>query len=49
MTISEARLKELIRTEKKLNALEAGGVENWEYYENSLWQFAHWQEMTKNI
>jgi len=34
--ISSQRLKELERTEKKLQALEAGGVDNWENYDDSL-------------
>jgi len=34
--ISAKRLKELERAESKLNALEAGGVDNWDYYGESL-------------
>jgi len=34
--LSEQRIKELERAESKLNALECGGVDNWEFYENSL-------------
>ena len=30
------RMKELLRAEAKLNALEAGGVDNWEWYGESL-------------
>lgn len=36
MKITEERLKELERAESKLNALEAGGVDNWEWYGDSL-------------
>lgn len=36
MNISEERLKELEDAETKLLALEAGGVDNWEYYDKSL-------------
>lgn len=34
--ITAQRLKELERAEAKLNALEAGGVDNWEWYGESL-------------
>lgn len=34
--ISEKRLKELERAQAKLLALEAGGVDNWEWYGESL-------------
>lgn len=34
--VEEKRLAELLREEWKLNALEAGGVDNWEWYEESL-------------
>ena len=34
--ISEKRLKELERAASKLQALEAGGVDNWEWYCESL-------------
>lgn len=34
--ISEKRLKELERAAAKLRALEAGGVDNWEWYGESL-------------
>ena len=36
ITISKTRYKELLRTEKELAALEAGGVDNWEWYSESL-------------
>lgn len=34
--ISEKRLKELERAAAKLQALENGGVDNWEWYSESL-------------
>ena len=34
--ISAKRLKELERSAAKLNALECGGVDNWEWYGESL-------------
>lgn len=34
--ISEKRLKELERAASKLQALEVGGVDNWEWYSESL-------------
>lgn len=39
MEISNKRIKELIDSEAKLHALEGGGVDNWEGYENSLEQY----------
>ncbi len=36
VTISKARLKELIRAEKELSCLHMGGVDNWEWYHESL-------------
>ena len=34
--ISKARLEQLERQASKLDALEAGGVDNWEWYDESL-------------
>lgn len=34
--VEESRLAELLRKEWKLQALEAGGVDNWEWYDESL-------------
>lgn len=34
--VDESRLAELIREEQKLKLLENGGVDNWEWYEDSL-------------
>ena len=36
LTINEGRLQELLRIERKMGFLEAGGVDNWEWYEESL-------------
>ncbi|WWT40920.1 hypothetical protein [Klebsiella phage 175007] len=36
VTISEARLKYLESRDEILSALEAGGVDNWEWYSESL-------------
>lgn len=36
MSFSNSRIKELERAEAKLSALESGGVDNWEYYDDSL-------------
>lgn len=37
--ISESRLRDLLHSEAKLNALEAGGVDNWSWYGDSLRDF----------
>jgi hypothetical protein len=34
--MSSKRIQELLNAERKLNALEAGGVDNWEWYDESL-------------
>ena len=34
--MNKDRMKELIRAEKKLRALEHGGVDNWEFYDESM-------------
>jgi hypothetical protein len=36
VTISKSFYESLLRTEKELLALEAGGVDNWEWYSESL-------------
>lgn len=36
VTISQKRYKELLEAEKELSALHAGGVDNWEWYSESL-------------
>lgn len=37
--IEESRLKELLEIEARLAALEYGGVDNWEWYGESLSQY----------
>lgn len=39
MKIDRKRLKELELAEMKLNALEVGGVDNWEFYGDALDEF----------
>lgn len=34
--VEESRLAELLRKEWELRALETGGVDNWEWYDESL-------------
>mgnify|MGYP003653641505 CR=1 FL=1 len=34
--LTDKRIQELLRAESKLNALEAGGVDNWQHYDDSL-------------
>lgn len=36
MEISEERYQQLIKAEKKLMALEAAGVDNWEWYGEAI-------------
>jgi len=36
ITITTARYDELLKSEAILNALQAGGVDNWEWYDQSL-------------
>lgn len=36
VTISKKRHDELLESERILNALYAGGVDNWEWYDESL-------------
>jgi hypothetical protein len=40
MKVSPLRILELERAERKLEALEAGGVDNWEGYSDSLHEYA---------
>jgi len=39
MSLSQTRIEELEKAEQKLNALEAGGVDNWDGYDDSLVDF----------
>lgn len=47
--ISEKELKELMRAKAKLDALEAGGVDNWEWYGESLKEFRKETELEELI
>lgn len=38
-TISKEEYEELLERDRKLSALEAGGVDNWEWYDESLSQY----------
>lgn len=39
VTISLERYNELLKSEDKLTALEDGGVDNWDWYDESLRDF----------
>jgi hypothetical protein len=45
--ISEQRLRQLERAERKLNALESGGVDNWEWYSESLKDYFKEEELAE--
>ena len=49
MNISKERLKELERMESKLNALESGGVDNWDFYDECLTEYNKEQEMESEL
>lgn len=49
MEISRDRLKQLLDAERKLNALEAGGVDNWEFYGEALSSFFKEEEREELI
>lgn len=36
ITISMSRYEQLMASERKLEALEAGGVDNWEWYDEAM-------------
>lgn len=46
--LSDKRIRELERAEKKLQALEAGGVDNWEWYSESLTEY-HFEESYEEL
>jgi len=48
MSLSAQRLKELERAEAKLAALEAGGVDNWEWYGESLKSYNEENELEES-
>ena len=43
--ITPKRFKQLERSEAKLNALEAGGVDNWDFYDESLKEYCAVNEL----
>lgn len=43
--ISMERYKELLAAERKLLCLEAGGVDNWEWYSESLQDCGYWDDV----
>lgn len=47
--VSAKELKELKRAKAKLDALEAGGVDNWEWYGESLKEFRKETELEELI
>jgi hypothetical protein len=47
--VSAKELKELRRAKAKLSALEAGGVDNWEWYGESLKEFRKESELEELI
>lgn len=50
--IEESRLKELLEIEARLAALEYGGVDNWEWYGESLShyldEYCEWNSINRN-
>jgi hypothetical protein len=44
ITITKKQYDELVLNQKKLRALEAGGVDNWEWYGDSLREFLDEEE-----
>ena len=56
VTISAARLRELEDAQEQLQALEAGGVGNWEWYDESMRPYRvrkeqeeKWEELVEEI
>ena len=49
LKISKTRLKQLERMEAKLNALESGGVDDWDFYDDALEQYHLENEMEERI
>ena len=50
--IEESRLKQLLESEARLDALEYGGVDNWEWYGESLShyldEYCEWNSINRN-
>jgi|SRR6478735_35505 len=47
--ISKKRLKELEKAEAKLNALENGGVDNWEWYDQAMTAYNDSVELEEKV
>lgn len=48
VTITQKRLDELEKAEAKLQALQNGGVDNWEWYDDSMDSYREWLEEREN-
>jgi len=48
MEITKQRIKELLRAEDKLNALEGAGVDNWDFYGEALKEYDAENELEEN-
>lgn len=44
--LTENQLKSLLEDQATLEALENGGVDNWEWYSESLYESPYWNEST---
>lgn len=42
--LSKKQYEELLRAQRKLSALEAGGVDNWEWYDEAMREFRQEEE-----
>ena len=49
MEITAKRLEELEKIERKMCALEAGGVDNWEWYDESLKEFRKEEDIQETL
>lgn len=47
--IDAKKLKELERAQAKLNALERGGVDNWEFYDEALTEYSDTIELEEMV
>lgn len=47
--VSASKLKELQRDQAKLRALECGGVDNWEWYDEALKEYRETIEHEENL
>lgn len=44
VSISKERYEHLLEREKYADALDAGGVDNWDWYSDSLKEHGYWDE-----